>query len=206
MSDDQASTDTDSAADSPIRRALAAVEGLSVLDDLAATADRLLAPALTGGLGNILRGSWLGHPLHPVLVTVPIGAWTAVPLFDLTGQPVAAQLLTAIGLAAAVPAATAGLAEYTTLDTPQRRVALVHAASNSIAMTALVGSMAARRKGRRAQALTLSVAGLAVTGLSGALGGHLSYVQAAGVQREARPSSTPSGTPLDAGSTIDDQV
>lgn len=168
-----------------------------MLDDLAATTGRLLAPVLDGGVGDFLRGAWLGHPLHPVLVTVPIGAWTAVPLFDLTGQPVAAQRLTALGLAAALPAATAGLAEYTTLDAPQRRVALVHAASNSVAMTALVGSMVARGKGRSSMALALTIAGLSVTGVSGALGGHLSYVQAAGVQREALPSATPVSGSLD---------
>ena len=179
---------------SPVLRALAAVENLSGLDGLATTVARALAPVLDGGLGNVLRGSWLGHPLHPVLVTVPIGAWTAVPLFDLTGQFVAAQRLTTLGLAAAVPAAPARLAEYTTLDAAQRRVALVHAASNSVAMTALVGSMAARRKGRGTTALTLTLAGLAVAGVSGALGGHLSYVQAAGVQRESLPATEVDGS------------
>ncbi|GAA2048182.1 DUF2231 domain-containing protein [Williamsia deligens] len=173
---------------SPIGRALAAAEGVSALDGLAQTTTRLLAPVLGGGLGNVLRGSWLGHPLHPVLVTVPIGAWTAAPVFDLTGRPAAAQTLVTIGLAAAVPAATAGLAEYTTLDTPQRRVALLHAATNSVAMTTLVGSMIARKKGFATRALALTVAGLGITGVSGALGGHLSYVQAAGVQREAVPA------------------
>ncbi|MEH3156240.1 MAG: DUF2231 domain-containing protein [Gordonia paraffinivorans] len=172
---------------SPIRRALAATEKLSSLDAVASMAARALSPLLSGGPGDVLRGSWLGHPLHPVLVTVPIGAWTAVPLFDLTGQPVAAQRLTAVGLAAAVPAATAGLAEYTTLDAAQRRVALVHAASNSVAMTALVGSMIARTRGLTGRAHALTIAGLGVTGVSGALGGHLTYVQAAGVQRESLP-------------------
>ncbi|GAA1905365.1 DUF2231 domain-containing protein [Williamsia serinedens] len=174
---------------SPIGRVLAAAEGLSSLDGVASTVSRLLSPVLSGGLGDVLRGSWLGHPLHPVLVTVPIGAWTAVPLFDLTGQPVAAQRLTALGLAAAVPAATAGLAEYTTLDAPQRRVALVHASTNSVAVTALAASMVARSRDLTGRALALTIVGLGVTGVSGALGGHLSYVQAAGVQRESRPSA-----------------
>ncbi|MGJ0118891.1 DUF2231 domain-containing protein [Williamsia sp. MIQD14] len=184
MSHDNAFSETRS----PIRRALEAVEKVSALDGVAAMTARVLGPALSGGPGNVLRGSWLGHPIHPVLVTVPIGAWTAAPVLDLTDQPEAAQTLIALGLAAAVPAAVAGLAEYTTLDVPQRRVALVHAGSNSVAMTALVASMAARRAGRRGQAVALTLAGLAVTGISGALGGHLSYVQAAGVQREAMPA------------------
>jgi shikimate kinase len=27
-------------------------------------------------LDNLLNGTWLGHPLHPVLTDVPVGAWT----------------------------------------------------------------------------------------------------------------------------------
>ena len=34
-------------------------------------------------LVDILHGTWLGHPLHPVLTDVTIGAWTqAQPAFD----------------------------------------------------------------------------------------------------------------------------
>lgn len=175
---------------SPITRALASVEGVSALD---APADVIAGPLralLDNGIGDALRGSWLGHPLHPVAVTVPIGVWTAAPVFDLLRQPLAAQRLVLIGLGAAMPAAVTGLAEFTTLDAPQRRVAVVHASSNSVAMTLLVGSMLLRRKGRRLAAIGLTLAGLSVTGVSGALGGHLAYVQGAGVQREARPSVT----------------
>ncbi|MGR3198243.1 MAG: hypothetical protein ACU0DH_01760 [Paracoccus sp. (in: a-proteobacteria)] len=25
---------------------------------------------------NVLHGTWLGHPLHPILVAVPVGSWT----------------------------------------------------------------------------------------------------------------------------------
>ena len=31
---------------------------------------------------NFLHGTWLGHPLHPVLTDVPIGAWTAALALD----------------------------------------------------------------------------------------------------------------------------
>src|SRR3569623_3629986 len=47
---------SETAANSPNRRALAAVEGLAVLDDLAATTGRLLAQELDGGVGDYLRG------------------------------------------------------------------------------------------------------------------------------------------------------
>ena len=31
---------------------------------------------------NFLHGTWLGHPLHPVITDVPIGAWTAAAVLD----------------------------------------------------------------------------------------------------------------------------
>ena len=40
-------------------------------------------------LKNLLHGTWLGHPLHPVITDVPIGAWTAAAVLDcleLSGQ------------------------------------------------------------------------------------------------------------------------
>jgi hypothetical protein len=32
---------------------------------------------------NALHGTWLGHPLHPILTDVPIGVWTAATVLDL---------------------------------------------------------------------------------------------------------------------------
>jgi hypothetical protein len=32
-----------------------------------------------------LNGTWVGHPLHPMLTDIPIGAWTLTILLDLTG-------------------------------------------------------------------------------------------------------------------------
>jgi uncharacterized membrane protein len=35
------------------------------------------------GLKGFLQGKWLGHPLHPALVHVPVGLWPGALLFDL---------------------------------------------------------------------------------------------------------------------------
>src|SRR5258708_11249920 len=32
---------------------------------------------------DFLSGVWLGHTLHPVLVSIPLGAWSATMMFDL---------------------------------------------------------------------------------------------------------------------------
>src|SRR5438067_328585 len=31
---------------------------------------------------NAMHGVWLGHPLHPVLTDIPLGAWTTALVFD----------------------------------------------------------------------------------------------------------------------------
>lgn len=36
----------------------------------------------TRELADFLHGTWLGHPLHPVLTDVVVGAWTIGALFD----------------------------------------------------------------------------------------------------------------------------
>src|ERR1700730_4322538 len=34
-------------------------------------------------LKTLANGTWLGHPLHPVITDIPIGAWTLAVLFDI---------------------------------------------------------------------------------------------------------------------------
>ena len=37
----------------------------------------VLAALKPTALKDALHGTWLGHPLHPVLVQVPVGAWVS---------------------------------------------------------------------------------------------------------------------------------
>ena len=37
-------------------------------------------------VSNFLHGTWLGHPLHPVLTDVTIGAWSMGSVMDLIGE------------------------------------------------------------------------------------------------------------------------
>ena len=34
-------------------------------------------------LQNALHGTWLGHPLHAILIDIPVGAWTATLVLDI---------------------------------------------------------------------------------------------------------------------------
>ncbi len=69
------------------------------------------------------RASSSGHPLHPVLVTVPIGAFTSAVVLDLTGrQQSAARTLVGLGLLSSVPTALAGLTDWSDTRGAERRV------------------------------------------------------------------------------------
>ena len=77
--------------------------------------DRLIAPAQRaarllppGRARDALHGVWLGHPLHPVLVQVPLGTWLSASLLDAwPGNETASRRLVFTGMAASVPAALA---------------------------------------------------------------------------------------------------
>ncbi|GAA0809051.1 Rieske (2Fe-2S) protein [Spirilliplanes yamanashiensis] len=133
-------------------------------------------------LRDVLHGVFLGHPLHPVLVQLPVGAFMSAAVLDLLpGQRRAATALVATGVAGALPAAAAGLTDWASLAREQRRVGLVHAVGNTIALGLYAGSLAARMTGRHRFGRMLGYAGLSVAGGSAYLGGHLSYKEGAGV-------------------------
>jgi nitrite reductase/ring-hydroxylating ferredoxin subunit len=137
-------------------------------------------------LKNVLHGTWLGHPLHPVLAQVPVGTWVSAGLLDAVPplRP-AATLLIGTGVAAAVPTAMAGAADWSEQEVGVRRLGAVHALANTAALGLYVGSLVARAKGRGGLGRLLSYGGLGVAGGSAALGGHMSYAQSSGTSHSA---------------------
>ncbi|MFE4823260.1 DUF2231 domain-containing protein [Streptomyces sp. NPDC056704] len=134
-----------------------------------------------GELRDLLRGRPLGHPVHPVLVQVPIGCWLSAAVLDIapTGRH-APTTLTAVGLAGVAPAAVAGWADWADLPPEQARVGLAHALSNVAAVAFYTASLTARLRGRSTKGRLWSFGGLAAVAVSGALGGHVAYRQAVG--------------------------
>ncbi|MFJ6196712.1 Rieske 2Fe-2S domain-containing protein [Micromonospora sp. NPDC092111] len=129
---------------------------------------------------DLLHGVFLGHPLHPAMVQVPVGAWLSAAVVDLLpGQRRAATTLVALGTVSAVPAAVAGLNDWAELSRDQRRVGLVHAAANTIGLTLYAGSLAARLRGRHGTGRALAYLGLSAASAGAYLGGHLAYKQGA---------------------------
>ncbi|SLL99708.1 (2Fe-2S)-binding protein [Actinoplanes sp. SE50/110] len=137
-------------------------------------------------LRDLLHGTWLGHPLHPVMVQVPVGAFVSTAILDLLpGVRRAQQTLLAVGVATAVPAAVAGWTDWSQMTRDRRRVGLVHAGSNAVAIGLYAASLVARLRGRTARGKALSLAGLSAAGFGAYLGGHLAYAQSAGTNQAA---------------------
>ncbi|GAB2486385.1 Rieske (2Fe-2S) protein [Jatrophihabitans fulvus] len=165
-----------------LTRATDAVEDAEALDAPAdALAKAVGAVVRPGVVEDVLSGTPLGHPLHPLLVTVPIGAWTSALALDLTGGDAdAARALVGLGVVAALPTAASGASDWLTLSGAERRVGFAHAVLNYAAVGAFGASWWVRRRNRPA-GVALSAVGAAFVSVAGWLGGHLSYAQGAGV-------------------------
>jgi nitrite reductase/ring-hydroxylating ferredoxin subunit/uncharacterized membrane protein len=165
-----------------LRNILDKVELADRLDRIGDPLRRGVQAVLRGRLRDVLQGVWLGHPLHPAMVDLPIGAWVGAAVLDaVPGTGPAATLLVGVGTAGAVPAAAAGLTDWASLSNEQRRVGLVHAVANTVAVGLYTGSLAARLRGQRRLGKRLAYAGFGTAGLGAYIGGHLSYRQAARV-------------------------
>jgi len=163
---------------------------------LVAAAKKAIGP---GRLKDVLSGVGLGHPLHPVLTDIPIGAFTAASLLDLIGprafEPAVETLLGA-GILAALPTATAGLADWSDTYGGEQRVGVVHAAGNVAALALFGASLAARRTGARGVGRALGLAGMGVLAGSGYLGGYLSFTRGVGVNHAFNEATPKEWTPV----------
>ena len=134
---------------------------------------------------NWLNGVWLGHPLHPALTDLTLGAWSTGLLMDVVGATGPADAAITVGVLNAVPTALAGAADWSDVSGEPRRTGLVHALLNSAGLAFMLASLFARRTERRALGIGLSTAGLFLSGMSGWLGGHLVFVMGTNVSRTA---------------------
>lgn len=141
-------------------------------------------------LKDVLSGTWLGHPLHPLLTDLPIGFWTSAFTLDLVGgrnTRRAATHLVAWGVVSAVPTAITGAADWGDTTGPARRIGLIHAAANTAALGCFAASWWSRVRGRHARGVALGLAGATAATVGGYLGGHLLQTMGVGVNRAAAP-------------------
>jgi nitrite reductase/ring-hydroxylating ferredoxin subunit/uncharacterized membrane protein len=103
------------------------------------------------------------------------------PVIDrLPGTRAAAQALIAAGLAASLPSAATGLADWSALHRHQQRVGLVHAVAQGSATVLFGASLLARLTGQQRSGRVLSLAGLTAATVGAYLGGHLALRLGAG--------------------------
>jgi nitrite reductase/ring-hydroxylating ferredoxin subunit/uncharacterized membrane protein len=141
-------------------------------------------------LRNFLNGTWIGEPLHVILTDIPIGAWTAAVAFDgidlITRRQefaIAADASLAFGLAGAAGAVAAGIADWSDVDPPARRVGLIHGILNLTGAALFASSLILRKKKFRKQGLVLSALGYGIMTAAAHLGGKMVYEYRVGVDR-----------------------
>ena len=158
------------------------IERAPVLDrPVRALSDAVVRALPPGTRTDALHGVPFGQPAHPALVRMPLGCWTSAVLLDLfRGSERASGTLVAAGLAAALPSAATGLADWSALHRHQQRVGLVHAISQAGATTLFGASLLARATGRSGNGKVLSAGGLALATVGAYLGGHLALRLGAG--------------------------
>ena len=144
-------------------------------------------------LKNFLHGTWLGHPLHPVLTDIPLGAWSLALVLDgvdaargKTDFAGASDLAVGVGLVGATGAAVTGLTDWSASGEQAPRVGLLHGVLNGGATVLYAASLLARRRGHRETGQVLSVLGFALVTTAAYLGGELVYGQGIGVDHASR--------------------
>ncbi|MGN6204790.1 Rieske 2Fe-2S domain-containing protein [Humibacter sp.] len=170
-------------------RLTSAIEEASALDAVADPLSGLvLKVTKRKAIKNLLSGTWLGHTLHPMLTDVPIGFWSAAMLLDVTAGERgarAARRMVGLGVLGAIPTAIAGASDWADTHGPTKRVGLVHALLNDVALTLQIVSWLSRRGGNRGRGIGLSLAASGLMVVSAYLGGHLSLVRGVGINHTA---------------------
>lgn len=133
-----------------------------------------------------------GHPIHPMIVPLPIGFLVGALMSDLgyarTGDPFwarASRWLIASGLVTGLAAAPSGSVDFLTIARARRREGWIHAVGNSAVMAVTAANLLARRgepgSGVFPAGVMLSGAAAALLGVTGWMGGELSYRHRIGV-------------------------
>jgi nitrite reductase/ring-hydroxylating ferredoxin subunit/uncharacterized membrane protein len=147
---------------------------------------------------DALHGVWMGHPLHPALTDIPIGAWTVAMVLDVIdivqGRDdlgPGADAAIAVGIAGATGAAVTGLTDWHVLgeEKTAKRVGFSHMLFNVAALGLFTSSLVTRKKNRTVGRM-LGFLGYAAATAGAYLGGSLVYEEGLGVDHAQRELPT----------------
>jgi nitrite reductase/ring-hydroxylating ferredoxin subunit/uncharacterized membrane protein len=145
---------------------------------------------VTENVTDVLHGKQAGHPIHPIITDITVGAWLLGSTFDIVSlvKPTKsnrhiADTLLGIGTASAIPTALTGAADYSSLPKEAVRVGTLHGLLNVAGFALYGASLISRKAGKRELGVGLSLLGLGVVTASGYLGGDLVYRYQVGVNR-----------------------
>jgi len=154
-------------------------------------------------LKTLLNGTWLGHPLHPVITDLPLGAWTLAVLLDVvflfdrsSTWHAAATVAIAAGVVAAVGAAVTGYTDWSDTVDRERRVGVTHGLLNLAATILYLVSLLIRLYGGSAgAAITISWIGYLLLLAAAFLGGELVFNIGTGVNHHTWEAPITEWTP-----------
>ena len=151
---------------------------------------------------DLLKGKWLGHPLHPILAHVPMAMWPAALIFDLLsqwqigGNAIVRLSFYAIlfGLATALLTAPTGLVDWSGIkkEKPAWKIGLYHMALNLFVTLLFAVNLGLRWQTFREASevdrvpLLLSAVGTLILIGSAYLGGRMVYEYGISVARMSK--------------------
>lgn len=173
------------------------LEQLGFLDPVADGLQKLVGRGLAAGgpaaarTKDLLNGRLLGHPLHPALTDLPIGAWSCSTLLDVADMgrggdlSRAADLLIGAGCLSGMAAAASGVADWQDSYGQERRVGMAHALLNTAALSLFGTALVMRLTGLRRQARPVSLMAYLLATVGAFLGGDLVFRLGTQVNRNA---------------------
>jgi nitrite reductase/ring-hydroxylating ferredoxin subunit/uncharacterized membrane protein len=154
---------------------------------------------------DFLNGTWLGHPAHPAVTDIPIGALLVVVVLDVVGQGTAAWWALVVALIAFLGAAVTGLADYTDTDGTARTRATTHATVMVIGLVVALVSLVVRDGGAATGPLVLGtgLAAFLIVTAGAFIGGDVVFALGNMVSRHAFRGPGTKWIRLDTGDVTD---
>lgn len=150
----------------------------------------------------MLQGKWLGHPLHPAVVHIPVGAWFMAAILDavsyhrdmIPAVPLLSLYCVATGLVFVLIAVPTGIAEWSPIkkEKPAWKIGLYHLSLNMLATLVWAVNLGLRWKPADSdQPVTTAVLVTSITGavlvvVSGYLGALMVFDQGTSVGRQSK--------------------